>query len=309
MSIGSLPVVGDTIAGLTILRRVGEGASGVVYEARNGSAHSHAIKILRPEAAEDDTLLREFVDEAHATGSVEHKNVVAIRDRGQEGGLHYILMEFVDGPPLDVLLQRNGRLPWKPSTRIVMRLANALAHAHAKGLIHRDVKPANVLLYRDGRPRLTDFGIVKDIGSLKGYLVQGRKVGTPAYASPEQCLGKRLCQATDVYSLGATFYHMVCGVQPFLGDTAADIMRKHVSTSAVPPCEVVTGIPKALSKVIERMLAKKQTDRFPSLERLVHDLDMIVEGKVAINVPGARPRVNTAALRGLHRTRTSRHTD
>jgi serine/threonine protein kinase len=302
MTGGRLPDLGETIADRTLVRRIGEGSMGVVFEAHgpNGDAPT-AIKVLKPEVARDDAAVAEFGDEAHATGAIDHENVVTILDRGVDRELHYIVMELVDGPPLDRLLQAKGRLPFKPVVKIGIQLAAALGHAHAQGLVHRDVKPANVLLYKNGRARLTDFGIVKDIGSLQGYLLRGRRVGTASYASPEQCLDKRLSEATDVYSLGATLYHALCGKAPFNGGSPQEIARRHVHTTPVPPCEAVPEVPRSLSKLVERMLAKRQADR-PTTERVVHDLGCVLKGKVAIATGPAAPRVNPAALKGLRRT-------
>jgi serine/threonine protein kinase len=165
------------------------------------------------------------------------------------------------------------------------------------------VKPGNILLYRDGSPRLTDFGIVKDIGTLKGFLLEGRRVGTAAYASPEQCLGKRLGPATDVYSLGATLYHMVCGRPPFPGDTPNEILNKHVKAKLPSPMRLCPEIPKTLSNAIAKMLSKRQADRYPSMARLVEDLELILDGKIAIS--NGRASVNLRALGGVRSSRSS----
>ncbi len=274
---------------------------GVVYEVRDRLERSFALKVLRPEKTADSKFVREFKDEAVATGSVDHENIVTVLGQGEENGRHFILMEFVDGPPLDELLKTQGKLPWQESIEIVVQVAKALRGAHEKGLIHRDVKPENILLYRDLRARLTDFGIVKDISSLKGFLVKGRRVGTAAYASPEQCMNKRLDARTDMYSLGATFYCMVTGKAPFTGVSRSEIMKLHVLAKPLPPVDLVEDLPKPLSNLIEKMLAKKQTDRPESMERLIEGLRQIHSGKVAI--ADQNPRVDPSAIRGIQSTR------
>jgi len=299
----ALPEIGDVIVNHTILRVAGEGGMGVVYEVRDRLERSFALKVLRPEKAADPTLVREFKDEAVSTGAVNHENVVTVLGQGEEDGRHFILMEFVDGLPLDELLDARGKLPSPEAIEIVVQVAKALRCAHGKGLIHRDVKPENVLLYEDLRTRLTDFGIVKDISSLKGFLVKGRRVGTAAYASPEQCLNKRLDAQTDMYSLGATFYRIVTGRPPFQGENRSKIMKMHVQLTPKPPIDLVPDLPKPLSNMIEKMLAKKQTDRPENMERLIEDLLKIHSGKVAI--ADQQPRVDPSALRGIQSTRQS----
>ena len=300
----SLPQAGDILAGHMLFRRIGEGGMGVVYESRDPEGQLAAVKVLRPRLADDPAVVEEFRNEARATAAVRHDSVVGIRRCGVEAGLHYMVMELVDGPPLESALRQVRRLSWKTSVRVAIHVARALGHAHEKGLLHRDVKPGNVLLTKDDRAKLIDFGIVKDISTLKGYLVNGRSRGTAAYASPEQCLGKRLSAATDIYSLGATLYHMVCGRPPFLGKTRTEVLTKHVKALARPPLEHAPEMPRALSKLIERMLAKKQADRPPSMQRVAHDLGLILEGKVAIADNG--PRADFTALRGLKSRRTAR---
>jgi serine/threonine-protein kinase len=289
------------IAGHMVLRIAGEGGAAVVYEARDRLDRSFALKVLRPEKAADPVAVTDFANEAEATAAVGHDNVVRVLGHGEEGGRHFILMEYVDGPPLHLLLAEKGRLPFAEATRIVLQVAEALRHAHGKGLVHRDVKPQNILLYRDGRARLTDFGIVKDISSLKGFLLKGRAVGTAAYASPEQCLDKRLDAATDMYSLGATFYHMLCGRPPFAGASRSETMKLHVGAEPPPPGRFAPDLPKPLVNTVLRMLAKRQTDRYPDMARLIHDLTKILEGKVAIADAG--PRVDSRSVTAPKRTK------
>jgi serine/threonine-protein kinase len=276
---------------------------GVVFEAEDDEGRTTALKLLRTEKAGNETYVADFINEAKATGSVIHENVVTVLGHGESDGIHWIEMEFVDGPPLNRFLKDRGRLPWRWGTKIIIQMARALSRAHEMGFVHRDVKPDNVLLFKDGRARLTDFGIVKDIGSLKGYLLKGRKVGTAAYASPEQCLDKRLSTATDMYSLGATFFHIVCGRPPFLGESHSKVMRQHVTRNPPSPSDLVDDIPKATSNTILRMLAKKQTDRYESMDRLLTDLVAALRGRVAIDEGG--PKANLKNVGHLKRGRRS----
>jgi len=282
MSEAKLPETGDKVAEHEILRRVGEGARGVVFSAKNPEGRFRAVKILKPEFGKDEAAIGEFREEARATASVRHPSVVSMYECGLDHGIHYLVMEFVDGPPLDRLLEERKRLTWKTSVRIGIQVAEALAHAHELGFLHRDVKPANILLYSDGTARVTDFGIVKDISTLRGFLVNGRQVGTALYASPEQCTGKRLTPATDIYSLGATLYHMICGRPPFLADDPKMLLAKHVKTHPIPPGKLLPDIPKPLANTLLRCLAKSPVARYPSMENLATTMRMVLEGRVAI---------------------------
>lgn len=282
MATETVPEIAEIVAGHTLVRKVGEGAMAEVWEAWDPAGGTVALKLLKPERALDPECVRDFENEADATRAAEHGFVVKVFARGVDAGRHWISMEFVDGPSLADYLGKVGRIPVKAAISVTTKVARALRHAHGLGLVHRDVKPDNILLFRNGDARLTDFGIVKDVSTLKGYLLPGRKVGTPAYASPEQCLGKRLSPATDVYSLGASLYHMITGRTPFGGGTRSEIMRRHVSVPLVAPIDVVPTIPRSLSKLVERMMAKKVLDRTPDMDRVIQDLTLIREGKVPV---------------------------
>ncbi|MCU0725470.1 MAG: serine/threonine protein kinase [Planctomycetes bacterium] len=284
-----LPAPGEVLGEYALFSVAGEGAAGVVYEALDAAGRSVAVKVLRPEKALDPRGVEEFRAEAEATRLVDHENVASIFDAGFVRGYHYLAMEFVGGPRLADLVARCP-IEWRRATRIVIGVAEALDHAHRRGLVHRDVKPENILLHRDGRPRLTDFGIAKDISTLKGWLATGRPVGTAAYASPEQCLGKRLSPATDMYSLGATFYAMVCGRPPFTGASRSEVMRMHVKAVPRPPRDLIPDLPRPLSRLIERMMAKRVADRVPDMDRLARDLRTILAGRIPIAPSAARAR-------------------
>jgi len=299
-----LPAPGDVVAGHTLLRKAGEGGAGIVYKARNGACGFRAVKLLRPEKADRPEEVEAFRQEARATSAARHESVVEVHACGVEDGVHYLVMEFVDGPPLDRLLHARGRLPWRVAAGIAIAAARALGHAHGLGFLHRDVKPGNVLLYRDGRPRLIDFGIVKEVRTARDFLRKGRKVGTPAYASPEQCLGKRLTPATDVYSLGATLYHMVCGRPPFAGGGGRAVAARHVMEEPAPATRLVPDVPKSLSNLLARMLAKRPTERPRAMSDVARDLRAILRGQVVLGLE--ERKADPDALRGLRRTRSAR---
>jgi len=291
-----LPPLGTEFGRYRLLRVVGEGARGVVYEADDPAFdRSVAIKVLRPNLMEDERAVEEFKSEAEATAQVQHENVVTILMRGEQDGYLYTIMEFVDGPDLEERLKSGETIPWREAVDIAIQVGRALREAHALNLLHRDVKPGNVLLYKNGRARLTDFGIAKDISSLKGFLVTGRAVGTAAYASPEQCLGKRLMPATDVYSLGATLYHMLAGDFPFPGPGNKEFMHGHVKTPLVPPIERRPDIPRPLSNAVARMMSKSPLARYETMERALADLEQIAVGRKPLAT--GTPTRSTAAVR------------
>ncbi len=295
MSPDRLPPLGTELGRFRLLRVAGEGARGVVYEADDPAFdRSVAVKVLRPKFDDDPEAMEEFQNEAEATAQVQHENVVSILLRGEQDGYRYYIMEFVDGDDVEDRLKSGEPLPWRESVDIALQVGRALLEAHTLGLLHRDVKPGNILLYKNGRARLTDFGIVKDISSLKGFLVTGRSVGTAAYASPEQCLGKRLLPATDIYSLGATLYHMLTGHFPFPGSTNQEFMRGHVKTPLVPLIEVREDIPRPLSNAVSRMMAKSPLARYESMDRALADLEQIAAGKKPL---GTAASVSTNAVR------------
>jgi serine/threonine-protein kinase len=289
LTAAEIPPIGSELGRYRLLRRVGEGARGVVFEADDPAFdRSVAIKVLKPEFAEDEAAIAEFRQEAETTARVHHENVVSILAVGEQDGHWYTVMEFVDGESLDRRLADGKPMPWPEAVGIGLQVGQALREAHAMDLLHRDVKPDNILMYQDGRARLTDFGIVKDISSLKGFLLTGRAVGTAAYASPEQCLGKRLLPTTDIYSLGATLYRMVTGRFPFPGKTNKELMTGHVKGRLAPPVEHVPDLPRPLSNAIVRMMARNPGERYASIDRVLADLTMIRDGKTVV-APAAKP--------------------
>jgi eukaryotic-like serine/threonine-protein kinase len=291
-----IPDPGYEVGRYRLLRLVGEGARGAVFEADDPAFdRSVAIKILKPELQSQADIVQAFKDEAESTARVQNENVVSILASGEHDGLLYYVMEYVDGPDLDIRLRGEKRLPWKEAVSIAVQVGRGLKEAHALGLLHRDVKPDNILVYANGSARLTDFGIVKDISSLRGFLVHGRSVGTAAYASPEQCLGKRLMPCTDVYSLGATLYRIVTGRFPFPGHTNKEFMAGHVKGKLTPPIDVLPEIPRPLSNAILKMMARSPLDRYETIDEAIAVLEMIGQGKKPLG--GGSGSRNTGAVR------------
>lgn len=251
--------------------RLGEGAMADVYRAHDpGIGRTVAIKVLKPEFSRDPELGARFLREARAAGVLSHPNIATIYDVGEADGTPYIAMELIEGQPLDALLQANGRLPYERVLEIGRQLASALAYAHAGGVVHRDVKPSNILVSADGRTaKLLDFGVAR-VGDLDhaaadkqlGRTQVGQLIGTPRYMSPEQALGLPVDQRSDLFSLGVVLYEMVTGKVAFPGTSIATLAIQ-IAQEKVEPIDRSAGdCPPGMRFIIDKLLAKKPEARF-----------------------------------------------
>src|SRR5918996_479892 len=226
-----------------------------------------ALKVLSARFAGDRTFVARFRREAQAAAGLNHPSVVAVFDTGSGGNAHYIVMEYVEGETLDDLLKREGKLPPDRARDIAAEVARALGVAHASGLVHRDVKPGNVMLTADGRVKVMDFGIARAAADDK--LTQtGTVLGTAAYISPEQAQGRQVDPRSDVYSVGCVLYELVTGRRPFTADSAVAVANMHVHEEPTPPSEIEPGIPPDLEAVVLRAMAKEPEARFADGEDL-----------------------------------------
>jgi serine/threonine protein kinase len=231
-----------------------------------------AVKVLGDWLTGDDTFVERFRREARAAARLSHPGLVAVYDTGSEDGIHYIVMEHVAGETLADLLRRDGRLPPERAASIARGVAGALAVAHAAGIVHRDVKPANVMLTRDGRTKLMDLGIAR---GLEGESITRTSsiLGTAGYLSPEQARGERVDHRSDIYSLGCVVYEMLTARQPFEADNPVAVAFKHVHEEPVPPSSREPSVPPALDEVTLRAMAKDPAARFPSADEMSAALD------------------------------------
>jgi eukaryotic-like serine/threonine-protein kinase len=262
------------VAGRYRLRHeIARGGMAEVWEAEDSVlGRSVAVKLLLPELAADPSFLERFRREAIAAARLAHPNVVGIFDTGVDDGLAFIVMELVDGRTLRDTLTERGSLPPAEAVDIAAQVAGALEYAHNAGIVHRDVKPANILLCRDGRVKVADFGIAKAANqSLPGTDVAaaakdltgtGAVVGTAKYLSPEQVAGGPVDGRTDVYALGVVLYEMLCGRPPFVGDTDMAIGIQHLDRKPLSPRQVKAGIPKPLEAIVLRAMAKAPGERY-----------------------------------------------
>ena len=257
-------LVGTTVCGCTIARRIGEGGMGKVYEARQISLdRTVAVKVLTPALGSNEDFLGRFGREARSLATLLHPNLVAIHDFGQEGDIHAVVMEYVDGESVADMLARTNIIPVETSVNIIRQVADGLGAAHSRGIIHCDLKPENILVTKDGTAKVIDFGLAKSLrGDALRITQDGSILGTPNYMSPEQCEGIELDARTDIYSLGATFYRMIAGVDAFDGENPFAIMLKHKSEPPTDPRRFNADISAHVAKIILRTLSKDPDDRF-----------------------------------------------
>ncbi len=264
------------IPGYQIQERVGEGGMGVVYRARQVSMDRVvALKVLSEKYSANSEFIDRFIREARAAGRLNHPNVIHVHDVSKAGGRYFFSMEFIDGPSVKQLLKEKARLPVRQSLEILTQAAKALEFAHENGIIHRDIKPDNIMLTGEGIVKIADLGIAKSFeeGSLSPDGPGQRKVlGTPHYMAPEQALNKAIDRRADLYSLGATFYHMLTGKTPFTGSTIAELLKAHVHEKLEPIQMLNPEVPEPVCFVVERMMAKVPEKRYENMTRLLEDL-------------------------------------
>ncbi len=291
------------IPGYKVLGKVGSGAMAVVYKARQLSLDRIvAVKILPRRYTEKSDYVKRFFKEGKLAAKLNHNNIVQAIDVGEAGGLYYFVMEFVEGKSLYDDLSKGKVFGEKEALEVLIQLAHALAHAHAHSMIHRDVKPKNIMINVDGVVKLADMGLARLTSDVEAAeREKGKAFGTPYYIAPEQIRGEvNIDGRADIYSLGATFYHMVTGRVPFEASTPSEVMRKHLKEPLTPPDHINIALTAGISEVIEVMMAKKKKDRYNSMEELLIDIKAIQEGRAPLQ---ARQKFNIETLEQLEEGR------
>lgn len=252
---------------------VGTGGMSSVYCAFDTLLERNvALKILHEHYGADEEYVERFRREARAVAQLSHQNIVTVIDRGEEGGKEFIVFELIDGENLKELVERGGPLPVRRAIELGIEIARALAFAHGQGLIHRDVKPQNVLLDGDGRAKVTDFGIARTLDAV-GHTETGTVLGTSHYIAPEQARGERVDAQTDVYSFGVVMWELLAGEVPFAGDSFLAVAMKHVNDPAVSVLDRRPDTPLRLASLIERCMAKLPAERPESMDAVVAELE------------------------------------
>jgi len=260
-----------------IVRKLGAGGMADVYLAEDQELGRRvAIKILNGRHANDDQFIERFRREAKNAAALNHPNIVSIYDRGEAEDTYYIAMEYLDGRTLKELIVGHGQAPVRVAVEYARQILSALRFAHRHGIVHRDIKPHNVLVDREGRVKVTDFGIAR--AGTSQMTETGSIVGTAQYLSPEQARGGEVDQRSDLYSLGVVLYELLTGKTPFEGDTPVEIAMKHLSNTPQTPSELRSDIPPELDMVILRALAKDPDERYQSADEMEGDLDRVARG-------------------------------
>ena len=270
--------MGETVLGnrYEIIKKIGDGGMAFVYKAKDILLNRIvAVKVLRPEFVDDDEFLGKFKREAEAVASLSHPNIVNVYDVGEDGKVHYIVMEYIDRQNLKEIIKNEGTLDEYTALDITKQIAMALSAAHKKGIIHRDIKPHNILISNEGRVvKVADFGIAKAVSNSTMTNI-GSIIGSVHYFSPEQAKGKFVSNNADLYSLGIVLYEMIIGKVPFRGDSPISIALQHINDEIEFTSEEQINIPQSVRTIIKKLTEKSSVDRYQSAEEVIEDIEYI----------------------------------
>jgi serine/threonine protein kinase len=291
-----------------LIEKVGDGGMAVVYKSRDRLLNRYvAIKILKPEYTKDYKFIESFRRESQAAASMSHPHIVNIYDVGREGNINYIVMELIEGKPLSSLIKERGAFKPREAVIIARQIAQALSHAHKNHIIHRDVKPHNILMAEDGSAKIADFGIAKAVNAETIVNNDEGVMGSVHYFSPEQARGGYVDEKSDIYSLGIVLYEMLTGQVPFDADNPVAVAMKHMNEDMVPPSAVVPEIPSEVEKIVLKATDKYQTNRFSSADEMAEALSKANLSAVGIHagygsMKGEGHSTESAVIKGINDT-------
>jgi serine/threonine protein kinase len=285
-------LIGQTVGRYHILEQLGEGGMATVYKAYDTRLERDvAVKIIRRgafPADQADLILKRFEREAKSLGRLSHPNIVKVHDFGEYDGAPYLVLEYLSGGTLKQRLQQQAGnpMPWQDAVQLILPIARALQYAHGQGIIHRDVKPANILITLSGEPMLSDFGIAKILDNAEGVTLTGSSaaIGTPEYMAPEQWEGN-VSPQSDLYSLGVVLYELVTGRKPYQADTPAAILLKQATEPLPRPIQFTPGLPGDVEKILVRALARQPEDRYPDMSSFANALERILSKREELLQP------------------------
>jgi ligand-binding sensor domain-containing protein/tRNA A-37 threonylcarbamoyl transferase component Bud32 len=272
-------LIGKRLGSYQLLEQVGQGGMATIFKAYQPSMDRYvAVKVLPAHFTQDETFVSRFTQEARTLARLEHPHILPVHDYGEQEGITYLVMRYIQAGTLKDLIAQQGPMDLKEAARILEQVCRALGHAHDQGIIHRDIKPSNVLIDERKDAFLTDFGIAKLVAGTSQFTATGAVVGTPAYMSPEQGMGQPLDHRCDIYALGVMLYEMVTGQVPFDAETPLAILMKHVNAPLPPPRLIKPDLPEMIERVILKAMAKSPADRFQSAEEMGETLQRAVAG-------------------------------
>ncbi len=278
-----------------ILELIGEGGMSVVYKAKDTRLNRNvAVKVMRDEMAADEEFRRNFCAEAHAVAMLSNPNIVGVYDVSHSDDIEYIVMELVDGITLRQYMDKRGVLNWREVLHFSRQIARALAHAHERGIIHRDIKPQNILMLRDGTIKVEDFGIAALEN--EAHESDGQAIGSIHYIAPEQARGELPDARSDLYSLGIVMYEMLTGQKPYEGETIGEIAIKHMNARPTPPHDLVPEVPAELERITLKAMCSEIGERYQSAGELLEDLDAFVQEQIKQAEPEEKKLENPAVV-------------
>jgi eukaryotic-like serine/threonine-protein kinase len=292
-------LLGEQIPGYELFEKLGHGAMGTVYKARQTSMNRLvAVKTLHPRLAGNPEYIKRFMREAHLAAKLSHNNIVQAIDVGSAGELYYFVMEYVSGTTIKDELEGGKVYEEKEAVDIILQIAQAVQHAWRRGLIHRDIKPANIIITLDGIAKLSDLGVARETDDAAlARAEKGLAIGTPFYISPEQARGDEdIDVRADIYSLGATLYHMVTGQPPFPGPGVEEVLKAHMNEELTPPDHLNLKLSSGLGEVVEVMMTKDREQRYRNPDDLIIDLEYLLSGAPPRL---ARQKIQAAMLEAL----------